>query len=160
MSSYYECQTRKPWWVWLFCVGGVAGALAGPLSQEGPVEPRQWWIVAAVAVLAVGAVVALRLAIRLEGRQLRWRLFPVWGGKLALDEIREARVVAHRPLRRGGWGLRWMPGSGWSATLFTGGAVEFDLEGDRTFLLSSERPEALAAALAEQGVALGPAEAV
>lgn len=158
MSNYFECQTRKPWWVWLFCVGAVAGALASPLAQEGPIEPRSLWIASAVAALAIGMVWALRLAIRVEGSELRWRLFPVWGGKLALDEIREARVVPHRPLRRGGWGLRWMPGSGWSATLFTSGAVHFDLEGDRTFLLSSERPEALAAALAEQGVTLGPAE--
>ena len=158
MSNYFECQTHKPWWVWLICVGAAAGALAGPLAQEGPVESRALWIAVAVAALAFGLVWALRLAIRLEGRELRWRLFPVWSGKLALEEIREARVVPHRPLHRGGWGLRWMPGSGWSATLFTGGAVHFDLEGDRTFLLSSKRPEALAAALAEQGVALGPTE--
>jgi uncharacterized membrane protein YfcA len=158
MSSYFECQTHKPWWVWLFCVGAVAGALAGSLAEEGPLEHRDLWIVAAVAILAFGLVWGLRLWIRLEGRELRWRLIPVWGGKLSLDDIREARVVAHRPLRRGGWGLRWMPGSGWSATLFTGGAVHFDLEGGRQFLLSSKRPEALAAALAEQGVPLGSAE--
>lgn len=152
MGSYFECQTHKPWWLWTLCVGAVAAILLSPLAQ-GAI-----WLPSAVAGLALGLMWALRLAIRLEDRLLRWRLFPVWSGQVALDEIREARVVPHRPLRRGGWGLRWVPGSGWSATLFTGGAVHFDLEGDRTFLLSTERPEALAAALAEQGVALGPTE--
>ena len=158
MRSYFECQTHKPWWLWTLCVGAVAAILLSPLAQGGSLAPGALWLPLAVAVLTLGLMWALRLAIRLEDRLLRWRLFPVWSGQVALDEIREARVVPHRPLGRGGWGLRWVPGSGWSAALFARGAVEFKLHGDRTFLITSERPEALAAALAEQGVTLGPAE--
>lgn len=156
--SYRESQSSKPWWVWLFVVGASAGAMVPLLESEEPVAAGAWWLAGGVALLAFAVIWALRLVIRVEADALRWRLIPIWGGRLPLESIREARVVPHRPLSRGGWGLRWMPGRGWSATLFTGGAVHLDLEDDRSFLLSSKRPDALAAALAEQGVALGPAE--
>lgn len=70
--------------------------------------------------------------------------------RLRLGDIRAARAVRTSPLW--GWGLRWTP-RGWLWNVWGLDAVEFELVSGGRFLVGTDEPQRLLAALRGRGVA-------
>ena len=70
-----------------------------------------------------------------------------------LADIRSARAVRGRWWH--GWGIRWIPGTGWLYNVSGFDAVELDLDGDRKVRIGTDEPQALTAAV-ERALAARP----
>jgi len=96
----------------------------------------------------------MRLEIRAVPGELQFRYFPLHlrQRRVPWDEIAHVEAISYRPLRDyWGWGIRW--GRYGQAYTVTGDlALLVTLSSGRTFLLGSQRPEELEAALRSGGL--------
>lgn len=141
-------------------------------------EERQmlsWKVVLVIAVLVLGidvgvwlsdsdhglpiwissVVVALLLAMTrmrtiVMPDELEVKMFLVLPHRCAIDDVDRWEVVEYRPLRDyGGWGWRWGgPKRGWCYTMRGNRGVLVHLRNGKRFLVGSQRPDELAAAIA------------
>ncbi len=77
-------------------------------------------------------------------------LFPLYRRRIRLADITAAEAVTYSPLvEYGGWGIKGLPGN--SAINARGNrGVRLTLRDGRRILIGSQRPDELAAALAEK----------
>lgn len=153
---YREVSARKRWWMWL--LGLLPAALAwtffaldvvlGVRIDDDAPAALPWVLVAVLGVLLPLFVVSLRLIVEVRPGDLRWRYVPIWGGRIAIADVREAHAREFRPVSEYmGWGLRWAPGKGWCATVSGTRGVQLELASGRRFLLESREPRLLLAAI-------------
>ncbi len=155
---FHERQYCRMIWVWALVVVVAATAwmlFGGYLFlglDLGSDPPPRWLAVALLGILGVLfplSLVLFRLDITVAYEELRFSMGPFFFRRFPLREIARAEAVQYRPMRDYlGWGIKWMPGRGWSYTVDGDRGVRVQLVSGRTFLLGSRRPDELAAALA------------
>lgn len=113
-------------------------ALAGSL---------QWDL---LAFLALGALVVGFTQMRtvVTTTQLRVSIVPFPRKTIALADVETCEPETYRPLLHyGGWGWKWSPSRGWAYTMRGNRGVRIRLRNGKTFLIGSQRPDELAAAI-------------
>jgi hypothetical protein len=104
------------------------------------------WVLAGTLALLLGVGIAFgSLTVRVGDGVLAWRFGPGLIRKsVPLDRVRHVEAVRTSALY--GWGIRWTP-RGWLYNVSGLGAVEVRLEGGKRFLLGTDHPEELVAAI-------------
>ena len=142
-----------------------------PVFEERQAPPLGWY---AFGLFAIGLVWALVISARLD--ELQWELLVLPGFAVVVATIRMRTVVTrthlritivpiprkavdvadvercepvtYRPLMHyGGWGWRWSPSRGWAYTMRGKRGVMIRRTNGKSFLVGSQRPEELAAAI-------------
>ena len=162
-TAFREVQAISFWWVrllvalitlvawWAFVQQIVLGRPWG--TNPGP-DWVIWCVFVGAGLLLPGFLLGTRLitevgrgALHLHYRFLKRRTIP-------FEAIRTAEALRYHPiLEYGGWGLRWAPGRGWAWTAVGNRGVRLQLEGGKTLLVGTQRPEELLLALVSGGVA-------
>jgi hypothetical protein len=157
---FHEEQRFRQPWLWaivLLPAAIVIGILAVQVGTGRPVgnHPAPDWLLAVLAVftgvLLPAFMASLRLTVEVADGVLRIRFFPFVRKEIRLSEIESAEVRTYRPIREyGGWGIRWGGRRGWAYNVSGNRGVQLVLRGGKRLLLGSQKPEALAAALARR----------
>ena len=94
--------------------------------------------------------IRLETEVRPEGLHLRFRA--LWFPKtLAWSRIERAEAVTYRPIvDYGGWGIRFGWTGGWAWNVHGSQGVRLHLSNGKPFLIGSQEPERLAAAIQER----------
>lgn len=158
-ALYREVQSLWRHWPWLVVlVLGLAGlfwfVFVVQILQGSPVGARPGSDAAVLGLWgAFGVLVplfflAVHLRIEVQRDALCFRFFPLLRmRRIPLEEIKECRVVRYRPiLDYLGWGIR-IGSHGWAYTVRGSRGVEIIREDGSRFILGSQMPEELAAAL-------------
>jgi hypothetical protein len=166
-AYYVEVQRFRQPWLWglllVTCLPVAVVMLYGlwvqlvrgepwgnqPLSDTGLVIVVGLTLLVLIGVIAL--LIGLTLVVRVERGHLRVRFRPFARRDIPFGEIERWEVRNYRPLAEyGGWGLRWGGRErGWAYTVSGNRGVRLELAGGKALLLGSQRPEELAAALAQ-----------
>lgn len=142
--TFDETQ-RPPVWLWA-SIGAVIGGTATILAVRGDLDPVELMLAIAVSA-ALAALVRMRTTVTPDG--LRIAMLPFPRKRVAAKDIASCEVVDYRPLAHyGGWGWRWSPTRGWAYTMRGNRGVMVHERTGKSFLVGSQRPEDLAAAIA------------
>ena len=154
---YRESQRMRMLWVRVLVTAIAAGAwivFGGSLLFGAEIDggPPTWLAAILLALLGIGLpwlLLTFRLEIEVDANELRFRMPPFLSRRVPRANIASAEPVRYHPIGDYlGWGIKWMPGKGWAFTVQGNRGVRVNLKSGRTFLLGSERPDELAAALA------------
>ena len=152
MVYFRETQSfaRNPV-IWI-AVAGTVFVVFGTLSipevrQSGAVGLA---VVAPLLVMAWLLLVRLETEVRDDGVHLRFRL--LWFPKLfGWDRVESAEAVEYRPIvQYGGWGIRRGWSGEWAWNVSGSRGVRLHLRDGKRFLIGSDQPDALAAAIKER----------
>lgn len=127
----------------------AALVLFAPPPARGALNPRATPVIALV-ILGFGGLVALMasvMTVRIDQRDLRWSFGP--GFPRFRRALRD--IVGVEPIVLSRWaaasrGIRWSR-DGWRYTVGGRGAVLVRLKGKKSFVLGTDEPDRLAAAL-------------
>ncbi len=123
----------------LSCVIMLIVNLAFPKSVPPAINAATY------VILLAGMVLFWSLTIEVGDGRLRWRFGPGLIRKsVLLDEIADAQPWKMRGI--GGWGIHWGP-QGWLYNVSGRRGVLFVLKNGKPFILGSDEPERLAAAV-------------
>ncbi len=153
MARFTEVQRFRQVWLWaaLAAAVGLTVFLAvWCYGEDGPVV-----LVAPAAFLAFSAwFLCLRLTTEVRDDEVWMKFFPMWKAKrIPFSAIERVEAVTYRPLLDyGGWGIR-LGRKGWAYNVSGNRGVAFTLTGGKRFLLGSQRPEELVAAIEERRAA-------
>ena len=146
MSVAYAHTQRSPLLLLLLVVAaaGTLASLAFPAARAIPFGARLTIIVAAVAMVLSGLVFTT-LTITVDGDQLSWH----FGAGLVRKSVALAEIVSAEPVRTtwvDGWGIH-LTARGWLYNVSGRDAVLVTLREGKRFLLGTDEPAVLAAAL-------------
>lgn len=147
MTTTYEHTQRSRRMATLFGVAAV-GAFAAAIAPRNMPAGARLTLMAAVAALGGSAVVFSRLTIRVGEGKLTWH----FGGGLVRRTLPLAAIAAAEPTRTGvldGWGIHFTM-RGWLFNVAGRDAVLITRTDGKTFMLGTDEPEALAAAIRPQ----------
>jgi len=138
-------------WALLGAIGAVVGSgsvLLAMGSLGGPIPPGGiLGLVVGVGVAGLLGVGRLRTEVRPDGLYVRFVPF-TRQHRFSWDEIVSAEARRYRPLLEyGGWGVRWSR-SGKAYNVSGNRGVQLELAGGKKLLIGSQRPQALAMAIA------------
>lgn len=106
------------------------------------------WAQFALPAFAALVLVVVRMTTTVTSEHIRVVLLPFPRKTFALAEIERWDVVTYRPmLHYGGWGWRWSPSRGSAYTMSGNRGVMVHPRNGKAFLIGSQRPEELAAAI-------------
>lgn len=136
---FREVQHFRQPWLWLFF--GVAIALLIILERE-------WIGAAGLAALALFFGMA-SMETRVDDQGVSVRSLYFIRRRFDTGTIRSAEAITYRPLRDyGGWGLRYGGRKGWALNVSGNRGVVLHLSTGKDFMIGSQRPDDLAAAIA------------
>lgn len=150
MTPLFEERQRPPHGVTIFMlvlllVAGVWGVYTSARLD------RVLWDFFALLAFAVAAVMLVRMRTVVTPEYLRVTILPVPRRTFPIAEITRCEVITYRPVRDyGGWGWRWSR-RGWAFTMRGNRGVMVHRTRRKSFLVGSQRPEELAAALHSAG---------
>ncbi len=123
------------------------GALAAIVGASA--SSQSLFVTAPVTVIClVAAALFSSLSIEVANHQLRWWFGLGWpAGRVALDDIATAEVTRVRIWE--GWGIH-LTTRGWLYNVSGFGAVAITLKSGKQFVLGSDQPEQLAAAISSR----------
>ncbi|MGE3412255.1 MAG: hypothetical protein AB7L91_08550 [Dehalococcoidia bacterium] len=163
MKRYQESVYAARWMRLLVALSALAtiGATVPVVFGD---DGSKWFVVASLiltgAILGLVEFTFMRLRIDVTRDQMRFHFGP-FGPTLKLSDVRSAEPSPYRWLAFGGWGIRFGRVSGRTVRAYsvpfirTGVAIE--TAGGTRYYTSSQRPEALAAAILEGRTQEGPA---
>jgi hypothetical protein len=109
------------------------------------VPDARWPMAGLVAVLAVSAWQFSSLTVEVSDTDLRWRFGPGWIRKgVALSDIERVEAVETRVIE--GWGIH-LTSRGWLYNVSGFGAVSVRMKNGKQFVLGSDEPAKLLAAI-------------
>jgi hypothetical protein len=131
--------------------------LLAPRTPEG--DAARWISGSVLAVLVVSTVLFASLTVTIGEGRLEWRFGPgLVGGSVALADIEDVEPTGTRFIH--GWGIHLTP-RGWLYNVSGREAVWVKLKDGDSFLLGTDEPETLAAALrAAMGGAVVPVNGI
>jgi len=157
--TFEEEQRFRQWWLWLLVAIPVLLTWAGfgwqiVLGRTFGDRPAPDWVIVPTW-LAFGIALpvwlwSLCLVTRVDGDGLhvRFRLLGA-GRRFGFDEIAGVESIRCRPLRDfGGWGVRWAGRRGRAYSVSGNRGVAVDLQDGGRWVIGSQRPDELAAAVA------------
>lgn len=152
MSVFEERQRPAPGLV-AFGVFAVAIGTGWALWLSERLDELRWdqLLIPAFAALVLAL---LRMTTTVTPEHVRVAISPFPRKTVSLSDVAQWDVVTYRPvLHYGGWGWRWSPSRGWAYTMRGNRGVMIHPQGGKPFLIGSQRPEELAAAIqmAKQG---------
>lgn len=163
---FQEEQAFTQWWLWAIVLLVAAVSWWNFLQQivwrvPFGTNPAPDGVVWALFVLCGFALPLFffwsRLVTTVTPDLLRVHLRLLRRREIPLATIRSASSVEFRPLREyGGWGIRYNRSLGWAYTARGRRGVRLRLGDGKGFLVGSQRPDELLAALLEAGVAPAP----
>lgn len=146
MRGQYAHTQRSPLLLLVLGVAGV-GALASlalPAARMMPFGARLTLVAAAVAMILTGLVFST-LTISVDADRLSWH----FGAGLMRKSVSLAEIVSTEPVATtwlDGWGIH-LTARGWLYNVRGRDAVLVTLRGGKSFLLGTDEPALLAAAL-------------
>jgi hypothetical protein len=159
---FREVQQFRIWMFWLPIV--VVTALVWwqfyqQVIRDNPqgTSPVPDWVAWTLTIVfGLGLPLAgllLRLVVEIRPDELRVRVYPFNGTRLALADITEAEVREYQGQREyGGWGVRTSNRSGKAYTAYGKEGVQLWLKGDQRMLIGSQKADDLAVVLRAAGV--------
>lgn len=151
-----EQQFRQPW-LWALLLGGLAVALAATLPmllrfQHHP-WPASFWLslifpsVFMLLVCALFLYISMVTEVRSDGISVSFRPFQMRPQFISYSNIANFEAVTYRPIAEyGGWGIKWgRAGKAYSVSGNLG--LLLTLKDGKTFLIGSQQPERLKAAV-------------
>lgn len=131
---------------WMLMAGIAALAAGGISFLFAP-----WPVAFIVLTVGISMLTFSRIRVRADehGLHIRYGLLSPYRTNIAMREIESAAAIEVRPMEWGGWGYR---GSlkllrQAAVVLRAGPGLRLDLDGDRTFVVTVDRPETAAALL-------------
>lgn len=149
---YQETMRGLPRWLGLAVfAAGVAAAVALLVSARGQTADPIFWLAAlpatAALIVAPLALALWELDVKVHPDRLVIRLRPLTARTIALTAIQSCEPRTYRPIIEYlGWGWRWGP-TGSALTVPGRRGVQLVLRGGERLLISSARPEEMAAAI-------------
>lgn len=139
--AFEETQRVRGRWIW---------AIVGITAIAAIVSLQLFGIVVAAVVLGLAHATRLRTEVRDDGVYVR--LAPVHRSfrHIPFSEIGTCERTAVSVLTYGGVGVRWLPGT-IAYIVSSGDAVAIERLGDHNVVIGSQRPDELAAAIADEG---------
>jgi hypothetical protein len=142
----YAHTQRSPLLLLVLVVAGAGtlASLAFPGARAIPFGARLTIVAAAVA-MALSGMVFTTLTIRVDGERLSWQ----FGGGLVRKSVALAEIASAEPTRTSwveGWGIH-LTTRGWLYNVSGRDAVLVTLRDGKRFLLGTDEPAVLAAAL-------------
>lgn len=160
---FREEQKFRQGWVWTLVGGSMVCLVAvfGYAMYQQLVLGRPWgdrpmsdtalavvgtlWILFAVGMVALFAVLKLVTEVRDDGVHIRY--VPFVTRRIGFDEIESCEARTYRAIREyGGWGVKWGP-SGKAYNVRGNRGVQLRLAGGGAVLIGSQRAELLADAI-------------
>jgi hypothetical protein len=127
---------------WLILLPGLSVLLIGAMLSGDPDVVVPFIIAGAVLTAAAFSFRSLRVVD--EGDQLAIRFGPI---PVFRRRVAYANIVAAEPDRSNvidGWGIRWVPGRGWTYNLWGFDCVRLTLANGRTIRVGTDDPRSLA----------------
>lgn len=154
---FREEQRFTQAWLWILLVGGLGLSVASVLPifikcQQRPWPPALWLSVAfpvlfMLAILILFASIRMVTEVRSDAIQVSFRPFQGKPKAIPYSEIAEYRSVTYRPIfEYGGWGIR-RGRTGHAYNVSGNQGLLLALKNGRTFLIGSQQPERLKAAV-------------
>jgi hypothetical protein len=141
MNVLFEERQRLP----PVLVSAVLVVVGGALIAT---DRADWRELAFVAGFTAVLLWLFRMRTTVTDDALLVVLFPVPRKEWLLEDLERCEVVEYRPLLHyGGWGWRWGGKRGWAYTARGKRGVKVHPRTGRPFLVGSQRPEELAAAI-------------
>ncbi|WP_440006583.1 DUF6141 family protein [Halomicrococcus sp. SG-WS-1] len=145
---YRETQRYRQPWLWALLVVrpvlALVGLARGTKSKRDVV--RELAAFGGVALLLGTA--RLTTEVRDDALYLKFEPFHRSFRRIPFDEVTGFEATGYSPVRFGGWGVRWTPGTT-AYTVSGRSGVEIDRTNDRSTYVGSKRPEELLAAVQE-----------
>lgn len=157
MVLFREEQRFTQPWLWVLLLGGLAVAVGTSLPlvvkfQHRPWPPGLWLSLvfpAAFMLLIVALFAFTRLAteVRTDGVSVAFRPLQFKPRFISYFDIVDSKAVTYRPIfEYGGWGIR-RGRTGYAYNVSGNKGLLLTLKGGRTFLVGSQQPERLRAAV-------------
>ena len=143
MNELFEERQRLPAVATFAVVAVLGGALVATGSEA-------WGELAFALGLTAVILALIRMDTTVTPGELGVVIFPIPRKWWLLRDVESCEVVTYRPLLHyGGWGWRWGGKRGWAYTMRGNRGVLVHLRNGKRFLVGSQRPEDLAAAIEE-----------
>lgn len=143
---FEERQRPPPAW-YAFGTVAVALGVAWALWISVRLDELQWELLVLYGIAAV-VVAVVRMRTVVTRTHLRITIAPFPRKTVDLADVERCEPTTYRPLvHYGGWGWRWSPSRGWAYTMRGNRGVMVHRRGGKAFLVGSQRPEQLAAAI-------------
>jgi hypothetical protein len=160
MTFYREVQDRKPVWVYVVVFAVAINAWAGFIRQIIRGKPYGtnpapdwlvWLLMILVGLLLPAMLFMTRLIIELRDDAIHIQYVPFMSRSIPYESVVSFEQRTYNPIMEyGGWGIRGF-GSGKRAYSMRGNeGVELTLNDGQKVMLGSERPGALAEAMARK----------
>lgn len=156
---FREEQRFTQGWLWILLLGGLALALGASLhtlaaiSRRHCAVPPSFWLSLAfpsafmLAIVTLFALTRMVTEVRADGMSVAFRPLQFRPKLISYADIAEYRAVTYRPIiEYGGWGIK-RGGSGYAYNVSGNQGLLLTLKSGRTFLIGSQQPERLKAAV-------------
>lgn len=154
----FEERQRPPTAMFVFGAVVTAPALAFAIVASDRLGEVRWPLFFAPA-LAVAVFVLVRMSTTVTPSEVRMTMVPFPRKRWPVAELETCEVVTYRPLLHyGGWGWKWSRKRGPAYTMRGNRGVMVRRKDGKQFLIGSQRPEQLAAAI-ETAIRQGPPSA-
>jgi hypothetical protein len=140
-------RLANPWWFHLLIApAALISLVAGIQALPVTIVPL---VLSAFVLLLWVCLWYLRVAVTASHVHIQYGLF---GPRIPIEAIREARAETYDWARHGGWGVRYRPGVGWAYSVPGRGGrglklIYVDKGREREVFVSSDRPEELVAGI-------------
>lgn len=154
---FHEVQRiRQPWLIFLvaLCIAGAWFSFVSQILMDRPFGDRPapdlmvWFVWLFFGVAFPVFFFLVRMEVTVTSERILVRFFPLSRKEFTTAEISKSYARIYHPIKEyGGWGIRWGPRSGRAYNASGNRGVQLELvDGDR-FLIGSQKPEELAAAI-------------
>lgn len=138
--EYSHTQKGKLYWV-LLAAAALTGFLV-PVTWPDPLGVTI--VIGSTALILLLAAMFTRLTIEDRGEHLLLRYGPVPSFRKRLRYAGMASAREDRNAAITGWGIRWMPGEGWTYNLWGWDCVEVTYKNGKTVRIGTDDPAGLA----------------
>ncbi len=143
----FEERQRPPAAVFVLGAVVTVPALVFAIVVSNRLDEVRWQLFFAPALL-VAVFVLIRMTTIVTPSEVRMTMVPFPRKRWPVTELEGCEVVTYRPLLHyGGWGWKWSPKRGPAYTMRGTRGVMVRRTNGKEFLIGSERPEELAAAI-------------
>lgn len=154
---FHEVQRiRQPWLIFLvaLCVAGAWFSFVSQILMDRPFGDRPapdlmvWFVCLFFGIALPVFFFLVKMEVTVTRERVLARFFPLARKEFSPADISKAYARTYHPIKEyGGWGIRWGPRSGRAYNASGNRGIQLELADGNRFLIGSQKPEELAAAI-------------
>lgn len=164
-ARFEERQMFRQWWlivllaipaafVWYGFIQQIVRGI--PWGSKPAPDGIVWFLVLSVGLILPALILSMGVLTRITHDQVLVRFKPIAKRAFDIAALQAASSITYRPIREyGGWGIRFSRKRGTAYSCSGNRGVRLTLEDGSRFLIGSQDPDALLAAIQKGRQALG-----